>query len=360
MNQIMISLIVPVYNAEKYIRVTLDSICSQSFRDFEVILINDGSKDHSYEILQEYKEKLPNAIIIDQENTGVSATRNKGIRMANGKYICFADSDDILHKEYLQILYTMMKNGADIALCEYETFYDEKQININHEINCVKQEVIEIPKENAFSYVMDLGLGTSPCIKIYKKELLLKYDIVFDEKSSFGEDMFFNWKAFLAATRILYVKSKLYFYRQSSQSTTLRFHPDLYENYMREYESVRYFVRKNKLDKIDIPCEIERSILDGRCPVDIEYEISINLIERIPSFLRMDIRQPGSLWKKYQRIKALVNKVEIQASLEIYEKKKTLNKVFLAVKQKKYLKVFYYACMYEYRFRLSRFIKNII
>ena len=115
---IKISVIIPVYNVEKYLRECLDSLINQSFKDFEVICIDDGSTDKSYKILEEYSQKDSRIKVLKQEHNGAGAARNLGIEIAKGKYIQFLDSDDYFEPNMLEELYnTAEKFGADMAVC---------------------------------------------------------------------------------------------------------------------------------------------------------------------------------------------------------------------------------------------------
>lgn len=118
-----ISIIIPVYNAEKYLNMTLNSVLRQTFVDFEVICINDGSTDASWKILQEFSKKDNRIKIYTQENSGGSIARNNGLEKARGKYIAFLDNDDIYHPQYLEILYKNIKDtDADVSCCSYIRF----------------------------------------------------------------------------------------------------------------------------------------------------------------------------------------------------------------------------------------------
>ena len=106
-----VTLIVPVYNSEDYIGRCLDSILNQTYQNFEILVVNDGSKDNSQKIINEYKEKYPNKIIaIEQPNKGVAITRNESVKRANGDYIMFVDNDDYLDKDYIE---TFVKTAED-------------------------------------------------------------------------------------------------------------------------------------------------------------------------------------------------------------------------------------------------------
>lgn len=343
MSDVKVSVIVPVYNAEKYIKESLESIAGQSFRDFELILVNDGSTDDSLHVMQEFYDMIPNMVLVSQSNSGVSVARNNGIKLAKGEYVCFVDADDILHKDYLKILYNTACVGADIVFCEYGVFYNTNRICTDSQETGEIQELYHKHQKETFDYVMEIGFGTSPCIKMYKLELIKKNNIFFDEKSSYGEDMFFNWKVFLISSSVYYINSKLYFYRQPLASATLRFHPNLFESYAREYQSIREFAKNNNFDMIQI-----------------EKSISVNLAKRIPSFLRMNMRSKEGICKKINGVKELIDKTEIQNAIRECEDQGTLSKELIAIKNKSYMKVFYYGCIYEYRFRIARFIKNLV
>ena len=118
--KIDISLIVPVYNVEKYLKRALTSVENQTFKNFEVIIVNDGSTDGSLEIISEFVDRNKNFTLINQENKGLGEARNVGIRHAKGRYVAFLDSDDFLEPEYLEKLYlSAIKTCADIVCCNF-------------------------------------------------------------------------------------------------------------------------------------------------------------------------------------------------------------------------------------------------
>ena len=107
-----VTIVIPVYNSEKYIGRCIESILNQTFQDFELLIINDGSKDNSKEIIKEYKSKYPDKItFINQENKGVSTTRNEAIKIANGKYIMFIDNDDYIDNDYIEIYVSKIRGS---------------------------------------------------------------------------------------------------------------------------------------------------------------------------------------------------------------------------------------------------------
>ena len=119
----LISIIVPVYNVEEYLKQCLDSILEQTFSDYEVILVNDGSTDNSGLICQEYAEKDSRIRYFEKENGGLSDARNYGIEQAQGEYLTFVDSDDFLDKMHLNVLYTaLVSNNVDISIVNYANY----------------------------------------------------------------------------------------------------------------------------------------------------------------------------------------------------------------------------------------------
>ena len=152
-----VTVIVPVYNSEKYIAKCIESILNQTFRNFELLIINDGSKDNSQKIIEEYQKKDPERIVIvNQENKGVSKTRNEAIKMANGKYLMFIDNDDYIDKDYIETFIKEIKeNDLDVVLGGYRRPNEDGKI--------VKELRL---KDEEWSKFMIFA----PWAKIYKKE----------------------------------------------------------------------------------------------------------------------------------------------------------------------------------------------
>ena len=129
MNQDLISVIIPVYNVEKYLCECLDSILNQTFQDFEIICVDDGSTDETLEILKNYKNKDERVFVLQQHHSGAAEARNNGIRLARGKYIQFLDSDDYFEQTMLEELYNHAeKSGADLTVCSAKTVNDNEEV----------------------------------------------------------------------------------------------------------------------------------------------------------------------------------------------------------------------------------------
>lgn len=171
---VKISVIVPVYNVEKYLERCLESIVNQTFKDIEIICVNDGSTDNSRQILDKYN-KYPNFKVIEQKNAGLSEARNTGLDAALGEYISFIDSDDFIDSNFLETLYhAAIDNNADIACASIIRENNEKHYNLityNH-IECTAdiREKFELAKSPRFNFVWN---------KIYKRDFLIQNNIRF-------------------------------------------------------------------------------------------------------------------------------------------------------------------------------------
>lgn len=183
-----VTLIVPVYNSEEYIGKCLESILKQTYQDFEIMVVNDGSKDNSQKVINYYKENFPDKIIsIEQENKGVSKTRNESIRKAKSKYIMFIDNDDYLDKDYIETFVKTAEEGDyDAVFAGYRRPNENKKIIKKMEL-----------KDTEWSKYMIMA----PWAKIYKKEFLIDNNIEF-LSVNLGEDIYFNLKAILASKKI--------------------------------------------------------------------------------------------------------------------------------------------------------------
>lgn len=203
-NNELISIIIPVFNVETYLRKCLDSIIGQTYGNFEAILINDGSTDKSLEICQEYSKRDGRFVVFSQANEGVSAARNKGLSVARGNYITFVDSDDSIHSDYLQILYNNIKiEDADMSLCTWSRSDKNEPIG-DESINIWNQE------ETFYKYFKFHEIDGNVYAKLYKKECMK--NITFDEKLKIGEDQIFVIQILEQCKKVVFQKISLYTY----------------------------------------------------------------------------------------------------------------------------------------------------
>lgn len=210
----MISIIVPIYNVEKYLRACIDSILTQTYKNLEIILVDDGSSDECGNICDEYKEKDHRIIVIHQKNKGLSGARNAGIDIAQGQYIGFIDSDDTIEPEMFEILMkNMKKNGARISICgrkivdEVGNIIEPKYIRKKEMVLDGKSAIIEMNSHMSFDM--------SACDKLY--DISIWEDIRYPE-GKLSEDFFVIFRLLDKAQKIVWTPQTLYRYFQRNNS----------------------------------------------------------------------------------------------------------------------------------------------
>lgn len=187
----LISVIVPIYNVEKQLKRCINSIINQTYKNIQILLIDDGSKDSSGKICDDFSKYDTRIIVLHQDNTGVSATRNKGIELAEGRYICFIDSDDYIEKNYIEELHQLMKDEKiDLGICDLNYKYTNKE-------DCwstVGKKTINLKNvsEEIFLELNEKYLLYGPYNKIFKSSIIKKQKIRFIKEMSYGEDLIFN------------------------------------------------------------------------------------------------------------------------------------------------------------------------
>lgn len=209
-----ISIIVPVYNVEQFISECINSILNQTFRDFELILINDGSTDKSGQICDEFASKDERIVVVHKENGGQSSARNKGIDLAKGEYIGFIDSDDWIEHDMYQIMYTKaIETGAEIAACNIVQYNKDS----SKYYFCQDPTDYVCDRKSAMQELyLNERLTFSPCNKLIKRELFR--EIRFKE-GYILEDIDFTYRIIHQSQKVFYTGQALYNYRYNEQST---------------------------------------------------------------------------------------------------------------------------------------------
>lgn len=212
----LISVIVPIYNSSKYLNECLNSILNQTYKNLEIILINDGSTDNSLEICREFKKRDKRVIIIDKANTGVSDSRNFGIENSNGKYIIFVDSDDVLNINLIYRLYSgAIEKNVDVVRCNYQGYYNKNKGKIYD----LADRVFE---GNQIKPIIKYFITNYKNIPSYIWLLLIKKEkiVEFDTTLYFMEDTEFFIRLLLNIDSIYFINECLYYYRYNSQSAS--------------------------------------------------------------------------------------------------------------------------------------------
>lgn len=211
-----VSIIVPIYNTEKYLCQCLNSISIQTYSDFEVILVNDGSTDGSSSICRSFEHEDCRFRYVQTPNRGLSAARNTGISLATGKYICLIDSDDWIEQNLLsEIIPSLERHNADVAIFWY--YRNDTLSNKETRPNDVPYEEKEITKTEALDGIINETFGSYAWNKIYRKELFST--IEYPEEIKYCEDVATTHKLILSASKIILSNKILYHYRTNNASS---------------------------------------------------------------------------------------------------------------------------------------------
>ena len=283
-----VSIIVPVWNNDKYIEECIDSLLNQRTKvSYEIIAINDGSTDSSLDKLNKYKDEI---IIIDKKNTGPGDTRNIGIKKAKGKYLMFVDSDDYVANDFIdKMYYTITKTQSDIVICDFYRVHRDKTItylNKGKEGAYLKGNINEV-----------LCMDFHSCNKIFTKEVIgkLKYP-----KGMFYEDVVFISEVLLQANKIVKINNPLYYYRDNENGTTNVINETNYD-LLKAYKMIeKDFIKENYKD------EIEFLYINGIL-VDLLIKIiKSNQKDRIATFINIknEVEDNYPNWYKNKYIKS--------------------------------------------------------
>lgn len=216
----LVSIIMPTYNSASTLNETISSIEKQTYKNYELIIIDDGSVDNTEEICTSFSERV-NLIYYKQQNAGVSKARNQGLKLAKGKFITFIDSDDLYDEEYLSSLVkTMEENNCQIVSCSYKTFprgISSKLVGSDFYTEDVTEYIEKTQTHFLFNQIWN---------KIYLKDIISQNNILFDEKLSIAEDFKFNVEYIKFVKKIAHIDIPLYFYRVSNSGLGFKFRSD--------------------------------------------------------------------------------------------------------------------------------------
>ena len=264
-----ISIIIPIYNAEKYLSKAIESCINQTLKEVEVILVNDGSIDNSFNICKEYKINSENIKLIDKKNEGVSIARNTGLEYASGEFIMFLDADDWLDSDTCEIMYNkMIYNEAEMVFCNYIMEYENQEKNNSIKFGAEKEKIIdnEIKSKIILPLIEDEDKKSihtksafrGPWAKLFRKDIIDKNNIRFNKNLVIGEDFIFNLEYLKHSKKVIMEEKCLYHYRINNESALNRYREDFWNIYrnlllnLEEYlesnlSSLEYLPRLNKL-----------------------------------------------------------------------------------------------------------------
>lgn len=277
MNNSLVSIIIPVYNVETYLRECVESVISQTYTNIEIWLIDDGSKDLSGIICDQYTEKDERVKVVHKENGGLSSARNIGLDYANGEYILFLDSDDIIPNDAVKVLLEVLeKNNVDIAIGNI-MFFEENIANI--QLNQGVDDKIKLfTSEKAIEESLyQLKFSCSPCSRIYRKKI---FEEIRFPVGKLSEDLAVCHRIFDKSNNIAYINHTCYYYRQRSSS-------------------IMHTFNEHRMDALTWTNEIEKYcnenhpgiIKAAKCRT---FNVAIHLM--------LDLPQNGQLYDKYVHV----------------------------------------------------------
>lgn len=316
------SVIIPIYNAEKTLHISVDSIIEQTYSDWELILVNDGSRDSSLSICQKYASADSRIVVIDQDNSGAGATRNRGIKEAKGDYLVFCDADDFYEKTALEIFAKAIEEtSADLVICSYNEYklIDEKKTIIRSksieplfldDAYEIKRKYIELYKQS---------LITAPWCKAYKRKVIIENNVQFADLRR-CEDNIFNLNCYEYINSLAVVSDAVYNYQTPEASIYLKKFPvDMFDINKEVYTSI-----KNKLDKWAVLDSEAISYFDSRFVRDtaiilrLNYQNNWNLSRKNRSIMAKKIlndqylnkAEKSNIYEKTNRYIALILKTK--------------------------------------------------
>lgn len=279
----MVSVIIPVYNVEQHISQCLESVVTQTYKNIEIIVVNDGSTDKSEEIIKSYLEKFENIIYIYQENKGVSEARNLGFKNANGEYILFVDSDDFLDKNMIEKMYdNASKYQSDVVISGHVRFYGAHSCK-NEIINYDEYENNIYNGNQVLDLMLSFRVRGYLWDKLFKRDMLIENNFIL-EPNRYIEDWFPVIKQISKSRIVTFVNEPLYYYRQRNESAIHTISRKFLDDYVYTVNKINNYLdnykgRYNKECKGVFDCETFYFV--------IRYFYSVNKLKKPSSIYKM-------------------------------------------------------------------------
>lgn len=254
----LVSIIFPFYNVEDYIEEAIESILDQTYKNLEIVIVNDGSKDNSKNRIQKYLKKYNNIKYIEHENKGLAESRNVGLRNSSGEFIMFIDSDDFIDNKMVELMYqNIKKNKSNVCISGYYLYYEGNNVKTKAVLPNISGNVIR-GNSNILNNILDDKLKCYSCMKLFKRDIINKVNFNF-EKGKLYEDFLPTLKLLTQADIISIVNKPLYYYRQRSNSITQKKNIKVIADYVYTIENVfdyinesNFEVNKKSMDKFNI------------------------------------------------------------------------------------------------------------
>ena len=331
-----VSLIVPVYNGENHIKECIENLLTQTYSNIEIIVVNDGSKDNTKDIVEEYSNKDSRVVVINKKNEGVSKARNEGIMKATGKYIMFVDSDDNLVSNAIEQILTVVKDNDDLILFGFkvEGVKNRKNdTNVLEKISVINEKEI---KDKILSSIISTKNNILGYIwrAMYSKKLLLDNKIFFPEGIKISEDYLFLLDSIKKANRIKILPEELYIYKIGNSSMSIKYIPTLLDdmNFVNDW-MYNTIVKNDKRYLIGYYCSVANTYL---------------------RFLQNNFRKEGNFWDKHTEVKQEKNRYKKAINETWYRINNYPIKSIIAMILFKFNLEILYEFLFEFKQRLER------
>ncbi|MBS2969652.1 glycosyltransferase [Metabacillus sp. KIGAM252] len=302
--EMKVSVIIPVYNAEKYVAHCAESLLNQTLEDCEYIFINDGSNDRSQLIIEQYSRSDKRVVLINQDNHGVSAARNRGLLAAKGIYVAFVDADDYIESNMLEILYeAAVCEEIDVIVSNFESKMDEEKVMNTYPFAINKKLNKEYIGMHLVPYLIQAEDLNTVCTKLYRNHLIKENRIRFPEGVALGEDGLFNMKYFCCAESLKYINYSGYHYREVAGSAT------------RNLSEKDYFSNALKVYLEDLPEEITAKMNK----TEIIKLKSIKFIRSVLAYIHLYFASKElSFSRKMKQVRKMIQHDQVQHAADIF------------------------------------------
>lgn len=319
-----VSIIVPIYNVEAYLSECIDSLLSQSYANTEIILVNDGSTDDSGKICDDYSSKYSNIRTVHQTNRGLPAARNSGLRVADGEYIGFVDSDDVVERDmYEKLVDAIEENNSDMAVCNFALFNKTERSSISSRY---KTELISYSNENAARFYT--CATDSSCNKLYINHIIKDNCVCFEDKKIVAqEDFWFLFRYCSHIEKISFIDAALYKYRERGSSISRSgVDKDITLKCLEFIKLADEYSRKTKRYSDEVLGQLTQNLLFAS--INQPIEMSTRKIKNIVSQFRssphykcaISIKQPADgLRGMYNKLRMLLLRMRLYGLFSILE-----------------------------------------
>jgi len=296
----LVSIIVPIYNIEKYIRECVDSILRQTFSDFELLLVDDGSTDSCGEICDEYALQDIRTVVIHKRNGGLVSAWKEGVSLAKGEYICFIDGDDFVAKDYLESLINQIGRNTDMVCMNCTRYYNDKN-QYRQKINGLKKGKYLLDKFFYQNFIIgkhnNPNVANSRWAKLIRKEIVLNSAAYCSDEVSFGEDQQFTIGALLLCKEIILYNDYKYFYRCNPTSIVNSYKTNLWEKSKLLIKTIKNIPKIDKVENIEDQLKLQLLLYMFECFKNEEFygaglqkDYFINLIDECYKYKLFSVR----------------------------------------------------------------------